>query len=230
MARTVTTNKTQWSQDEVAQLWIEEGGDPRYAQAAAFIATTPGVESSGRSDIVNSIGATGLFQIYPGNATLKDARRNVRAAIAKFNAARKRGTGFEPWASSESKWGPYIDKQTGAVKGGKGNGGFNPINSAKDAIGDLIPDVPNPLKGLEALVAPIGDIANFFSGAFELLLTPEGWRRILKVSIGSMILLWGINQLSKSVFGGSPARAVKKGAMVAATKGAGAKAATAAAA
>lgn len=86
MARTFT-------KAELMQLWIDAGGSRETADVASAIALA---ESGGRADARNSIGATGLWQIYNGpntSITLKEPTSNARAAVAKWKAAK----GFTPW-------------------------------------------------------------------------------------------------------------------------------------
>jgi hypothetical protein len=76
-------------------LWIQAGGSRATANIAAAIAMA---ESGGESTARNSIGATGLWQIYNGPNTslaLKDPVANARAAVAKWKAA----GGFSPWTT-----------------------------------------------------------------------------------------------------------------------------------
>lgn len=78
---------------QLAALWVQAGGPKNVADTAAAIALA---ESGGDPNIVNSIGATGLWQIYNGNGEVpgaKDPMTNARMAVAKYKAA----GGFSPW-------------------------------------------------------------------------------------------------------------------------------------
>jgi hypothetical protein len=68
------------------------GGPAAVADTAAAIALA---ESGGDPGIVNSIGATGLWQIHPGGSQYLDPMANARAAVAKYRAA----GGFSPWTT-----------------------------------------------------------------------------------------------------------------------------------
>jgi TP901 family phage tail tape measure protein len=66
---------------ELMRLWVRAGGAPRMANLMAAIALA---ESGGRSGIVNSIGATGLWQIHPGGSQYLDPLTNARTAVSKL--------------------------------------------------------------------------------------------------------------------------------------------------
>jgi hypothetical protein len=182
--------------------WIAAGGPVAHANAMAIVSF---FESHLNDQVVNSIGATGAWQIYPGNESAKTLRGNAKQAVAKFKAAKALpgGTGYEPWKSSEGGWGPIIDKRTGKVDGLIANRlglRFDKTTAQEIAtgpVGDALAKGANALKPMVAL----GELA---IGLTELLLTPEGWRRVLKVGLGSVILLWALNQLSKSIFDVNP--------------------------
>jgi hypothetical protein len=79
---------------QLAALWVQAGGPPGVADTAAAIALA---ESGGNPSVVNSIGATGLWQIYNGNGEVpgaKDPMTNARMAVAKYRGA---GNKFTPW-------------------------------------------------------------------------------------------------------------------------------------
>jgi hypothetical protein len=85
-------------ENQLSQLWIGAAGPAQVAHMAAAIAMA---ESGGRSRIVNSIGAAGLWQIYglpfPGDPL--DPQTNARMAVAKYRGA---GSSFSPWVAYTS--------------------------------------------------------------------------------------------------------------------------------
>lgn len=84
-----------YNKAQLAALWMQAGGDPSVANTAAAIALA---ESAGNANARNSIGATGLWQIYNGPGTslsLKNPELNAEAAVAKYTAAH----GFTPWTT-----------------------------------------------------------------------------------------------------------------------------------
>lgn len=72
-----------YSKAQLERLWIHAGGDPRRAKLMAAIALA---ESGGQSGIVNSIGATGLWQIHPGGSQYTDPLTNARTAVHKLSS------------------------------------------------------------------------------------------------------------------------------------------------
>lgn len=84
-----------YNKSQLERLWISAGGPPGVANIAAAIALA---ESGGNPSIVNSIGATGLWQIYNGNGEVPGAKNpstNARMAVAKYKGAH----GFTPWTT-----------------------------------------------------------------------------------------------------------------------------------
>lgn len=65
----------------LAQLWRAAGGPANMARLMGAIAMA---ESGGDPNIVNSIGATGLWQIHPGGDQYKDPMTNARTAVMKY--------------------------------------------------------------------------------------------------------------------------------------------------
>jgi hypothetical protein len=90
----LTSAGGKYNKAALKRLWISAGGPSNVANVAAAIALA---ESGGNPSIVNSIGATGLWQIYgnpfPGNA--KDPLTNAKMAVAKYRGAH----GFTPWTT-----------------------------------------------------------------------------------------------------------------------------------
>ncbi len=70
-------------------------------------------------------------------------------------------------------------------------------------------NVPDPLKGLEAVAAALKDIAGAVQATTDFLIHPK---RLLKLILGSIVLLWGISQLSKNMGGPRPLRGATRAA------------------
>ncbi|MBX5461644.1 MAG: phage tail length tape measure family protein [Steroidobacteraceae bacterium] len=125
-------NKKRFSLQDLANLWVAAGGDPKHAGIMARVAWA---ESEGRADARNSIGATGLWQIYNGPNTsreLLDPMKNARAAVEKFQAG-----GLQPWIDSKWKgagggWGQFV-----------GHPGVQPTITVRGGDGGSIADVTN---------------------------------------------------------------------------------------
>jgi TP901 family phage tail tape measure protein len=118
-----------WGKGELADLWrrVNPGiGDPNLMAAIAL------AESNGRQGIVNSIGATGLWQIHPGGAQYLDPVANARAAGQKLATQ-----GLKAWeAYTNGSYRQYLG-------GGAGGGG-----GVLGAIGGAISDVAGSISGM----------------------------------------------------------------------------------
>jgi hypothetical protein len=73
---------------------------------------------------------------------------------------------------------------------------------------------------VEALAHSVNNIAAFFVGFGELVLTPEGWVRSGKLVGGSILVFWGLRVVVRVSTGTDPVKAatstVKKGVEAAA--------------
>lgn len=78
-----------YNKSQLAQLWIQAGGPPDVANLMAAIALA---ESGGNPSIVNSIGASGLWQIHPGEPGDLNPLTNARDAVSKY-----RNQGLTAW-------------------------------------------------------------------------------------------------------------------------------------
>lgn len=132
-----------YSQAEMAQLWIAAGGPASQAQIAGAVGMA---ESRGDSQIVNSIGATGLMQIHPAEPGSLDPLTNMRQAVRKWNER-----GWLPWEA-------YTNGNYKQFLGGKGGGGIigaigGLLGGVGGAIGSLISG------GAEALIGKLPDVS-----------------------------------------------------------------------
>lgn len=95
---------SKFSYEGLQNLWIKNGGDPKWAPTMAAIAL--GAESGGDPNVQNPSGATGIWQILSSAqsaafnkahppASMKDPNANARAAIALLGD----GTGISNWGS-----------------------------------------------------------------------------------------------------------------------------------
>lgn len=189
---------------------MRNGGDKKWAIPMALVAWA---ESGGQSRCVNQIKATGLWQIYNGPNTdtraLQNPNTNAKAAIAKFKAGK-----LQPWVSSKGAWGNWIS-DTGEIKPG-GLSELKNLGIDLDKIdlsrslslggpgGDLLDKAVDSVKNpIESLIEPIQDIANVFIQVGDFLIHP---RRLLKLVVGGVLLLWGLGKLSGSLGGPKPRR------------------------
>lgn len=194
----------QYTFPELEALWIAAGGPRDQAQTAAAVAMA---ESGGYEKRPNSTGDGGMgpWQITPAEPGSDNGPTNARQAVRKWKAA---GGKKNPEAAWSNQWVAYANGSYKKFLIGSAPDETLIQKLASGAVGDAL---VKPLTGLAA----IGKLA---IGLSELLLTPEGWQQIIKVVIGGTILLWALNQLSKTMLGVNPASAATKVAKVAATK------------
>jgi hypothetical protein len=114
--------KRHYSQADVYSIARSEGAADHEAR---FLAGVVPPESGGDAWVVNSIGATGLVQIYDGHFPspqrikfLQNPRNNIREGLHKL---RTQGPGA--WAASRSGWRPFRGRGSGATGGSGGAGG-----------------------------------------------------------------------------------------------------------
>lgn len=79
----------QYDKAALKALWIKAGGPASDANTMAAVALA---ESGGDPNIVNSIGAGGLWQIHPPEKNYLDPMTNAHIAVRKYNE-----NGFLPW-------------------------------------------------------------------------------------------------------------------------------------
>jgi hypothetical protein len=149
----------------LADLWVAHGGPvddangDGYGDAveAAAIATA---ESGGDPTARNSIGATGLWQIYNGPGTslsLKDPDSNAAAAVAKYRDKQRQGLdGFTPWTT-----------YTGADTGPGGGPGPRTFLTYLRGAG------PAETGSTDLATCVAGTGSPGLAGAEEILRTPE---------------------------------------------------------
>ncbi len=151
-------------------------------------------ESSGRTDVVNSIGATGLWQILQpvhvkANPTwskewLKNPQNNARAAY-KISSS---GTNWKPWeAYTNGAYRLFLDEVRKAVKGGvvseadPGRDPNDPININEETHGQ---------EGNNVLE----EITKFGT----LLADPNTYFRLLLIVAGSLLVGFALLTLTKA--------------------------------
>lgn len=194
----------QYSFPELEALWIAAGGPRDQAQTAAAVSLA---ESGGYEKRPNASGdgGLGLMQITPAEKDSDKALPNMRQAVRKWKAA---GGKKDPHGAWSNQWVAYANGSYKKFVIGAAPDKTLLESLASGSIGDAL---VKPLTGLAA----IGKLA---LGLSELLLTPEGWQQIIKVIIGGTILVWALNQLSKSMLGVNPASGARKVATAVAVK------------
>jgi len=162
-------------------------------------------ESSGRADVVNSIGATGLLQInqpvHVGShptwttAWLKDPIHNLSAGLVLYRADKAAGgDGYRPWVSSQGTWGKGGVEQAAdeespcelldywgkklcyeRSKGVEGDGGLS------GTPGDLTDAADQ-----------IGRVAQAIAKAGNWIAEPANWVRVAYVAGGGLLALTAV--------------------------------------
>lgn len=181
-----------------------------YATAAGLpgplFAAIGEAESSGRTDVVNSIGAVGIWQIYGhpqwSQAWLMNPMNNATAAKTLYDQDRAAGgDGLRPWDASRSVW-----SNDPAAKGG---GSATPAIDWNDPFG-LAPPGLAPKSPLQQFGGPsvgdlgagfdaLGTIAGRAGAASSWLANPHNWLRVAYVAVGGLVLLVGIGGVLRPV-------------------------------
>lgn len=163
--------KGQYTFDDLEALWVKHGG-PRSVQAiAAAIALA---ESQGNPHAVNSIGATGLWQIHPGGPQYLDPDVNAATAVAKFKAA---GNKFTPWTT-----------YTGADTPGHRKTYLDYLPRAGLA-GSAIPPVGAAQEGAVGAAKTVG---SFLGTLSESIFSADWWLRVGLILLGVLAMAGGV--------------------------------------
>lgn len=192
-----------------------------YAAAAGF--TNPGVmaevgwaESGGDTKVVNSIGATGVWQIlqplhvksHPSwtTAWLQNPLNNARAAKVLYDADRKAGgNGLRPWEDSRLKgngggwgkavgttqadWKPFEDWNDPLDLWDEDTMGPAPESPWESLTGETPPE---SLENAVDAAAALGDIAKLGVKAGEWLSNPRNWLNLTYVVLGGAAVIVAI--------------------------------------
>lgn len=191
-------------------LWIAAGGDPAAASTMAAIAYP---ESSANTASIQqgqpyATTGWGLWQITPGNSVpsagidnaLLNPLNNAKAAVAKYNAAKKSGNGFRPWTTYTSgKYLRYVQNGVAPTTAGvldiAGNVLAN-ISSAPTTAGgtgSVTPAVNATTAGFDSSTCAIG--INFpLGGGFCALTKVE-----VRALAGGILLLTGAGMATIAV-------------------------------
>jgi hypothetical protein len=220
------------TQDQIATV-ARAGGLPGDPEVWAAIAMA---ESSGRTDVVNSIGCVGLWQInQPAHVGshptwtvkyLQNPLNNARAAAVIY-----RQQGFDAWEAytgpsghgSSGPWRNYYRGKGKAViqanwwddfKKGFGEGfDFGPgpedLFDGGTSNDPSLGDVAD-LTGLKDVATGIGSIAEAVTKTAVWLGNSQNWVRIGYVAGGGVLVLLGLTIVARPLVNGTPAgRAVK---------------------
>lgn len=195
-----------------------------YAAAAGLpdpdkMAAIAMAESSGRTDVVNSIGCVGLWQInqpvHVGShptwtvSWLKDPAHNAQAAKAIYDSQ-----GYAAWESytgpdgtgSDGPWQRYAD--------GSDTSGGGTADAGQADFLEKIPGVSDVMQ----VASEVGRIAQATAKAANWISDPLNWLRIGYVAAGGVLLALGVTMAVKGqaltvaskTVGGALAAPVKK--------------------
>lgn len=195
-----------------------------HARDASWVAMA---ESSGKSDVVNSIGCVGLLQInQPVHvqahptwtvAWLKVPMNNLKAGKVLFDGAGQKWDG--PWLDSRDKgglpggggWGPHVqgpgvttvsdpcDQIKGEAKKycERGDQDYEDLPDDPDAYGD--PGGGADLLGLGGLTYQIGRFVQVTTKGANWLADAANWVRIVYVVGGGVLAIAAVNVVARPV-------------------------------
>lgn len=218
------------SQAQIAQVARAGGlpGDPGVWAAIAM------AESSGRTDVVNSIGCVGLWQInqraHVGShptwtvAWLQNPVNNARAAATIYASQ-----GFSAWEAytgpdgkgSDGPWKNYYRAGGGVVQAGFSPWDLDPFGLVPgNPNKDYAPDNPfggdPPYSGIPDAAAGAGDalgtIAEGVQKGAVWISNPKHWVSIGYVVGGGVLVLMGLAIIAKPLLNATPAGRVAKAA------------------
>lgn len=182
-----------YSFSQLRSLWIEAGGPGgATADIAAAIALA---ESGGNPNVVNSIGATGLWQIHPGGRQYLPPKANAAAAVAKYKGA---GNKFTPWTTFTGADTPNHEKtyKKFLPKQGTPGSAIPGVTDAQQAAADTATVVPKFLNSLGSAI-----------------FSRDWWIRAGMVLLGIIALAFGIYLLGRE-FVSSQAGGIIKSAFI----------------
>lgn len=213
-------------------------GDPEMWAAVAM------AESSGRTDVVNSLGCVGLWQInqpvwvksHPTWTVkyLQDPVHNGRAAAVVYAQQ-----GMDAWegytgpsgSGTDGPWRAYYQKMSSnSVQsaswwddfwhGFKKGWNTGPGPKVGDSNGsDAPPDLGSAVNGLGDVATGVGTIAEGVQKTAVWLGSAKNWERIAYVVGGGVLVLLGLTIVARPILSGTPAgRVAVKAAKAAKTK------------
>jgi hypothetical protein len=220
------------SQAQIAQV-ARAGGLPGDPDVWAAIAMA---ESSGRTDVVNSIGCVGLWQInQPAHvkahptwtvAWLQNPVNNAKAAAVIYRAQ-----GFSAWEAYTGPDGKGSDGPWRQYYKGSGGSGATPVNwwdDFKDGFGKGFDFGPGPedlwdggtgndpslsdISGIGDVATGIGAIAEAVQKTAQWLGNARNWIRVGYVAGGGLLLALGMTIVARPLINGTPVGQVTKAA------------------
>jgi hypothetical protein len=211
-------------------------GDPEVWAAVAM------AESSGNTDVINSIGCVGLWQInQPVHikshptwtvAWLQNPINNARAAAVIY-----RQQGWAAWEAytgpdgkgSDGPWRQYYQKSSSHRAESAGwwgdfwdgfKDGFDTGPGPEDLVDGGMgndPDLGEGLSGIEDVAKGVGTIAEAVAKSAIWIGNPRNWVRIGYVAGGGVLVLMGLTIVARPLMSSTPAGQMAKQATKAVT-------------
>jgi len=194
--------------EQLTALAAQAGFDRQHAPIMGAIAYA---ESSGRASVINSIGATGLWQVNQpvwvkseprwSKTWLQNPQNNAAAAYHIFQVQ-----GLKAWTTYTSgAYRRYLPKQSlvdsifsdfGGILSGVLSGGKNIAGDIGGVAGGA---VSNATAAAGSVVSPFSAIANALETpvkALAWIVNPASWVRITAAAFGFLLMLVGLYFLS----------------------------------
>jgi hypothetical protein len=144
----------QYNKAQLSALWRRAGGASNMANLMAAIALA---ESGGNPSIVNSIGATGLWQIHPGGSRYLNPLTNARTAVSKLKSQ-----GLSAWeAYTNGSYRQYL------ATGGRIRPGSRRISNKKPTLTGSGPQAGSGFTGFR--IKPLTNLNRGRSTAYDSL-------------------------------------------------------------
>lgn len=224
------------TQPQVAALWVSEGGNPRKADTwSAIIMGESGGDTNAHEggDPRSCCHGFAQLNVEVGNASMACAL-NAVCATRKSIKLSNNGRDFSPWGaftdgsytqylggsgfgtrppSRHKAKGMLVDLEVGPFHVGTPGPDinllhpFNPGEAAEKGLG-IIGGADIPV--VSDLANSLRNIAAFFRGIGELILTPEGWLRMGKLLGGAILLFWGLRIIIRESTGTDPVKTATK--------------------
>jgi hypothetical protein len=195
-----------WNYGQLEQLWLNTAKGTKYATKAwaSLMAAIALAESSGEDQVVNSIGACGLWQIHPYQNGCKTPQANAKMALQKLQG---QGLGaWETWTNGNYRKflkgnvppdanAPGGNTTTNQQPQSAQLASWNPIVQAisefNPFLGQLISGFKGTPSGIGDLAGGVGGLVTDFATMIKMvswLFVPQHWLRIVAFISGLLLL------------------------------------------
>lgn len=180
-----------YSHRELEALWVAAGGNPNSKNIMAAIAEA---ESGGKSWEVNSIGATGLWQIHPGGTKFLDPLENAKEAVRKFNTQGISGAWVTYNEGTYQKFLVGNENISTSPSSSESHTPKIPPTGLEDPLGE-VGRVAGEIKGLTGVAPKVGGGLGIIGKGISWLDKKENWIRIFEVIGGGVLLAIAVKEL-----------------------------------